>query len=112
MALCGWQKQELMAPPPEVGELTPVRSLVIVGSAKLLQQALPAGFKLFQDAYLGGQVALAGREIAVALVLQSLGESRMKVNTLAGPLDDSSTRVAISRWLENLRRNVEDGVTP
>lgn len=98
--------------PPEVGELTPVRSLVIVGSAKLLQQALPAGFKLFQDAYLGGQVALAGREIAVALVLQSLGESRMKVHTLAGPLDDSSTRVAISRWLENLRRNVEDGVTP
>ena len=31
--------------PPEVGELTPVRSLVIVGSAKLLQQALPAGFQ-------------------------------------------------------------------
>jgi nitrite reductase/ring-hydroxylating ferredoxin subunit len=95
--------------PPDVGRLAPVRSFVIAGTVAKLQQALPSDFELFEDTILRGRVTLANREISIALVLQSPADGRLRTHALSEPTDDASDLIAISRWLEDIRRTVETG---
>lgn len=84
---------------PDLAGMRPVRSLT-VNCAKL---AVPG---LSGDAVLRGTIEVAGRAATLALAVQPLGE-RTVLHTLCGSGDDV---VAVSRWLEALRRRLEAGV--
>ena len=82
---------------PDLSGLKPVRSITVQANAIALARALP-GF-VAQDTVWRGEVAGA----AVALVLQDR-DATLRLHALG-----AGDRVAVSRWLDGLRRLVEEG---
>jgi nitrite reductase/ring-hydroxylating ferredoxin subunit len=90
---------------PDLAGLNPLRSLEVRATAAALASALP-GLDPVPGGLRGG-VALAGVGVTLCLLLQDKGEGRTMIHALCGPQDDP---VALSRWLEGLRRRVEEQV--
>jgi nitrite reductase/ring-hydroxylating ferredoxin subunit len=95
--------------PPDFAGFNPVRSIVINCTFAQLQDALPKRFHLDAAQTLSGTISVAGDSVALALAMQRLPEGRLKMHTLS-KATEVSVLVAISRWLENLRREMQPGV--
>lgn len=98
---------EVKTLPPEVGDLIPVRSIALEGNIASVQQLLSESFTLRDDGSLRGHAALAGNELALALMFQTLTDGRLKLHCLMEKTEDQAQLRDVSRWLENLRRDVE-----
>jgi len=88
--------------PPTLEGMDPVRSLAMRSDAPALAQA--SGLTGAQS--LQGVVQIGGNAVSLCLLLQPKAGAMM-VHALCGTGAD---RVAVSRWLEGVRRDVEDGV--
>ncbi len=85
---------------PDLAGLHPVRSLTVEAAG--IEAPGLTGMEILQ-----GSVMIAGQTVALGLVLQSLAAGRTAVHALCGGGGDV---VAVSRWLEDLRRRLERGV--
>lgn len=83
---------------PDLAGFAPVRSLTLDAPVVV------AGFA--GEGILRGTVDLGGRPVALCLVLQRRASGQTTVHALC---DAAGDRVAVSRWLEGLRRQVEEG---
>lgn len=92
-----------MATPPDLGDLVPVRSVVIDATAARLETVVP-GFGGMDGPVWRGQ--LGG--FSLGLVVQPLVGDRTCVFVL---VPDMAQAIAASRWAENLRRLAEQGVS-
>jgi hypothetical protein len=88
--------------PPKLYGMEPVRSLAMRADASALAQA--SG--LTGEGNLQGVAQIGGNAVSLCLLLQPKAGATM-VHALCGTDAD---RLAVSRWLEGLRRHVEDGV--
>lgn len=88
--------------PPKLEGMDPVRSLAMRADGPALAQA--SGLTGAQS--LQGVVQIGGDAVSLCLLLQPKAGATM-VHALCGTGAD---RLAVSRWLESLRRHVEDGV--
>ena len=89
--------------PPKLSGMEPVRSLPMRADAAALAQV--SGLTGAQT--LQGAAQIGGDAVPLCLLLQPKAGMVM-VHALCGTGAD---RLAVSRWLEGLRRDVEDGVT-
>ena len=96
--------------PPDLGGPLPVRSIVVDASGRHLEGLLRPAFQSSDGQILRGSVALNGRDVTLTLVVQSLGDARLMLHALAEPAVAKTDQVAISRWLEGLRRRAEERV--
>lgn len=87
------------APLPDLTGLKPVRSLTV--------DAVVAVPGLAGADILRGVVMIGGADVALALVLQAHSDGRTTVHALC---DANADEVAVSRWLEGLRRQLEEGM--
>jgi nitrite reductase/ring-hydroxylating ferredoxin subunit len=93
------------SPLPDLAGLRPLRSLAMVASPAQIAAALP---RLRPGSGgLRGTVTTGGAEATLCLLLQDAADGQTMVHALCGPQDDP---VAVSRWLEGLRRGVEERV--
>jgi nitrite reductase/ring-hydroxylating ferredoxin subunit len=83
---------------PDLSGFRPVRSLTFTAPVVV------EGFT--GEGVLRGSVVLGGRQVALCLVLQALASGHTTVHALC---DAAGDRVAVSRWLEALRWQVEKG---
>lgn len=88
--------------PPDLAGLVPVRSLVM--TAETAQIAAAAG--LPGGTALRGPVQIDGAAVEICLLLQPRAND-VAVHALCA---DAADKVAVCRWLEELRRSVEEGV--
>ena len=89
--------------PPKLSGMEPVRSLPMRADAAALAQV--SGLTGAQT--LRGAAQIGGDAVPLCLLLQPK-DGVIMVHALCGTGAD---RLAVSRWLEGLRRDVEDGVT-
>lgn len=89
--------------PPKLNGMEPVRSLPMRADAAALAQV--SG--LTGAHILNGAAQIGGAAVPMCLLLQPKAGAMM-VHALCGAGAD---RLAVSRWLEGLRRDVENGVT-
>jgi nitrite reductase/ring-hydroxylating ferredoxin subunit len=89
---------------PALPDLRPLRSLTFCTVAARLAQAVP---ELTGADRLTGRVSVNGHGVDLCLLLQDAGDGLTTVHALCAPQADG---VAVSRWLESLRRRVEAGV--
>ena len=88
---------------PDVPDLAPLRSLTFGADAAQIARAVP---ELAGTDRLTGLVNLNGQAVGLCLLLQDAGGGRTTVHALCAPQADG---VAVSRWLESLRRRAEKG---
>lgn len=91
------------AAPPKLPGLEPVRSLSFQSGAAAVAEA--SG--LTGESALCGVAQIGGAAVSLCLLLQPKGDETM-VHALC---EIGADRVAVSRWLDGVRRQVEDGVS-
>lgn len=93
-------------PLPDLEGLMPVRSISVdrapAGILAIEGNLIEAG-----DGSLRGSVAIGGRQVDICLLIQPSGAGETRIHALAG---QGADKVAVSRWLEGLRRRVEEQV--
>lgn len=98
--------------PPDLSGLQPVRWMGANAPMAALDRLLGPGFTPMGGALRHGHIGAGGKGQKIALLVQARGPDLLTLIGLseagAGPDD----RVAISRWLEDLRRSLEAGATP
>jgi len=92
-------------PLPDLAGLTPLRSLAVQAQPDRIAPALPG--RRPGPGGLRGPVATGSADSRLCLLLQDMAGGQTMMHALCGPKDDP---VAVSRWLEGLRRRVEDKV--
>ena len=91
---------------PDLGGLHALRSMRFDCRFDAIAQALP-GFDASDPGVLRGVIDLAGASVNLCLLLQNAGLERTIIHALC---DAAGKEVAVSRWLEGLRRRVEEAI--
>lgn len=91
---------------PDLAGFKPVRSMALSVSAERVAGLL-AGASVVADGVLHLTIALSGRQATLCLLFQAIGGGTTMLHVLA---DTDSDPVAVSRWLETMRRSAENGV--
>lgn len=89
--------------PPDLSGLMPIRSLVVNAS---MAQLCAAATELSGTDALRGSVNIGGKTVELCLLLQPRAAG-VAIHALCAAGAD---RTQVSRWLEQLRRNAEEGV--
>lgn len=91
---------------PDLTGLVPIRSMSMLAQPADIARALP-GAALTSDGTLRWVTRVGVTSVDICLLLQTPGQADTKVHMLAGKDAD---KIAVSRWLESLRRQVEEQV--
>jgi nitrite reductase/ring-hydroxylating ferredoxin subunit len=91
---------------PDLDGMQGLRSMTFACHADDLVRALPE-FDATRAGVLRGETAVAGHPAKICLLLQDGGQARTIVHAMCAAGDDG---IAVSRWLEGLRRQTEEGM--
>ncbi len=94
--------EDIKTPPPALGPVVPLRTLTLNCPPDRMGTIEPA---LTGADILRGMVQIGGRDVALCLLVQPLADAT-RIHALC---DAGADKIAVSRWLEDLRRRAEMG---